>query len=320
MNYRRLGSSGLKVSELSLGSWVTFGNQLDQQKAAELIHAAYDHGVNYFDNADVYAMGQAETLMGQAITDLPRHELVISSKAFWPTQKGPNGCGLSRKHLTESLNGSLKRLGTDYVDLYFCHRFDPATPVLEVVQTMDNFVRQGKVLYWGTSEWRADQIAHAVGVAQAYHLIAPVMEQPMYNLFVRRKVELELYPVCRELGIGLTTFSPLFFGLLSGKYNDGIPAGSRASMEGDTETKEAITPQRIEKVRRLAALAQETGLTTAQLSIAYLLSHKEVSSVILGASRLSQLEQNLQASEAVAKLTPDVLDLLAAILGLAAAE
>mgnify|MGYP001130261705 CR=1 FL=1 len=209
MHYRRLGRSGLKVSEISLGAWITFGNQIDEKTASDLIHAAYDQGVNYFDNADAYAMGQAEIVMGKAIADLPRPALVISSKVFWPTLPGPNGRGLSRKHITESLHLSLKRLDLDYVDLYFCHRYDPDTPVDEVVFTMNDLIRQGKILYWGTSEWEAAQIAQAVGVARQYNLIPPTMEQPQYNLFHRRRVEIELAPICREYGIGLTTWSPL---------------------------------------------------------------------------------------------------------------
>ena len=315
-----MGLSGLKVSELSLGSWVTFGVQLDQQRATGIIHAAYKQGINYFDNADVYDLGQAEILMGQAIADLPRHELVISSKVFWPTQKSPNDWGLSRKHSMESVHASLKRLNTEYLDLYFCHRYDIETPLEEVVQTMAILVRQGKILYWGTSEWQAAQIANAIELARSYGLISPSMEQPMYNLFTRRKVELDLILLCRSMGIGLTTFSPFFFGLLTGKYNNGIPADSRANMDGDTETKDAITPQRVEKVRLLAVLAKELGITTAQLSIAYLLSAPEVGTVIMGASRISQLDENLKAAGLSTTLIPEVLERLTALLGLATLE
>src|SRR5512141_2914932 len=204
MHYRRLGRSGLKVSEISLGAWVTFGTQVDETKASDLIHAAYDQGINYFDNADMYAAGQAETLMGKAIRDLQRETLVISSKVFWPTMPGPNGRGLSRKHIVESVNASLKRLGTDYLDLYFCHRFDPDTPIDEVVYTMDILVRQGKILYWGTSEWRAWQVSTAFAIAAQHHLIPPTMEQPQYNMFHRRRVEMELASLCKEYGLGLT--------------------------------------------------------------------------------------------------------------------
>ncbi|MEJ5203494.1 MAG: aldo/keto reductase, partial [Anaerolineales bacterium] len=242
MHYRRLGRSGLKVSEISLGAWVTFGTQIDQNIASNLIHAAYDQGINFFDNADVYANGQAEIIMGKAIRDLPREALVISSKVFWPTMPGPNGRGLSRKHVVESLHASLKRLELDYLDLYFCHRFDPDTPVEEVVYTMDTLIRQGKILYWGTSEWEAAQIVQAYGVAQRYNLAPPTMEQPQYNMFHRKRVEIELSPICKEFGLGLTTWSPLYFGILSGKYNEGIPEGSRASLEDMAWIRDRITP------------------------------------------------------------------------------
>lgn len=315
MHYRRLGRSGLKVSEISLGAWVTFGNQVDEKLADELIHAAYDQGVNFFDNADMYANGQAETLMGKAIRDLPREALVISSKVFWPTMPGPNGRGLSRKHVTESIHASLRRLQTDYVDLYFCHRFDPDTPVEEVVYTMNDLIHQGKVLYWGTSEWEPHQIMEAIGIARANHLIGPTMEQPQYNMFHRKRVENFLAPVCREQGMGLTTFSPLYYGILSGKYNDGIPEGSRASLESMAWMRDRITPERIQIVRQLTALAGEIGATTSQLAIAWVLRRKEVSSVITGASSLEQLDENLQAADLVERLTDEILETIEQIIG-----
>ncbi|HZU87307.1 MAG TPA: aldo/keto reductase, partial [Anaerolineaceae bacterium] len=262
MHYRRLGRSGLKVSEISLGAWVTFGNQIKEEAARELIHAAYDQGVNFFDNADMYASGQAETVMGEAIKDLPREALVISSKVFWPTMPGPNGRGLSRKHIFESVHASLRRLGTDYLDLYFCHRYDPDTPVEEVVRIMNDLMHQGKILYWGTSEWDASQVAQAIGIARQYGLVPPTMEQPQYNLFHRQRVEVELAPICKEFGLGLTTWSPLAFGILSGKYNEGIPDGSRASMPDMGWIRDQITPERIVIVRQLTALARELGWTT----------------------------------------------------------
>lgn len=308
MHYRRLGRSGLKISEISLGAWITFGNQISEQNAVDLIHAAYDQGVNYFDNADMYAAGQAEVVMGRAIASLPREALVISSKVFWPTMPGPNGRGLSRKHIIESVHASLKRLGTDYLDLYFCHRYDPDTPIEEVVQTMDILVRQGKILYWGTSEWEAAQVAQAFGAARQYGFIPPTMEQPQYNLFHRKRVELELTPVCRDFGLGLTTWSPLYSGILSGKYNDGIPEGSRASLLDMSWIRDRITLDRIRAVRQLTALATELEITTAQLAIAWLLRRKEVSSVITGATRVEQLDENLGAAEATEKLTDDVLE------------
>jgi len=315
MHYRRLGRSGLKVSEISLGAWVTFGNQISEQTASDLIHAAYDQGVNFFDNADAYANGLAETVMGKAIADLPRPALVISSKVFWPTLPGPNGRGLSRKHITESLHLSLKRLNLDYVDLYFCHRYDPDTPVDEVVFTMNDLIRQGKILYWGTSEWEAAQIAQAVGVAKQYNLIPPSMEQPQYNMFHRRRVELELTPICREYGIGLTTWSPLYSGLLSGKYNEGIPTGSRADRTDMAWIRDRITPERVGIVRQLTALATELGLTTAQLAIGWIMRRKEVASVITGATSMEQLDENLAAHDAQEHLTDEVLERIEQIMG-----
>lgn len=315
MHYRRLGRSGLKVSEISLGAWITFGGQLDENDASDLIHAAYDQGINFFDNADMYASGQAEELMGRAIRGLPREALVISSKVFWPTMPGPNGRGLSRKHVTESIHASLRRLGVDYLDLYFCHRFDPDTPVEEVVWTMNNLIAQGKILYWGTSEWEAAQIVQAVGFARQMNLIGPSMEQPQYNLFHRRRVELELAPVVREFGIGLTTFSPLYYGILSGKYNDGIPTGSRASLPDMVWIRDRITPERTAVTSDLTRLAGELEMTTAQLALTWILRRKEVSSVITGATRLEQLDENLAASEYVDRLTDDVLEQIEQIAG-----
>ncbi|MFN2146041.1 MAG: aldo/keto reductase [Anaerolineales bacterium] len=314
MHYRRLGRSGLKISEISLGSWVTMGSQIDEKTSKELIHTAFDKGVNFFDNADIYARGQAEIVMGQAIKDLPREQLVISSKVFWPTMEGPNGRGLSRKHLTESINASLERLGTDYVDLYFCHRFDPDTPIEEIVFTMNMLIQQGKVLYWGTSEWRASQIAEAFGVARQFNLIPPTMEQPQYHMFHRHRVEAELALLVEAYGIGLTTWSPLASGVLTGKYNDGIPEGSRASLDSMSWIQEHITQERINKVKLLQSIAGDLGITTAQLAIAWLLRRKEVSSVITGATKLTQLNENLAAREAVEKLTEDVLESIEAIL------
>ncbi|HBX70998.1 MAG TPA: aldo/keto reductase [Chloroflexi bacterium] len=315
MHYRRLGKSGLKVSEISLGSWVTFGSQLDEKAARQLIHAAYNAGVNFFDNADVYADGQAEVIMGQAIKDLPREALVLSSKVFWPTMPGPNGRGLSRKHITESIHASLRRLGTDYLDLYFCHRFDPDTPVDEVVFTMNHLIQQGKILYWGTSEWSAAQISLAYGVARQYNLIPPSMEQPQYNMFQRKRFENEIAPLAKELGIGLTTFSPLYFGILTGKYNDGIPEDSRAAMESAAWMEDYLTPERLDTVRLLEVIAADLGITLAQLALAWILRRKEISSVITGATKKSQLQDNLAASEAVTSLTDDVLAQIDEILG-----
>jgi voltage-dependent potassium channel beta subunit len=315
MHYRRLGRSGLKISEISLGAWVTFGSQVDEETSIELIQAAYEAGVNFFDNADIYANGQAELVMGKALKNMPREALVLSSKVFWPTMPGPNGRGLSRKHIIESINASLKRFGTDYIDLYFCHRFDPDTPIDEIVFTMDTLVRQGKILYWGTSEWRAWQVSAAFSVATQHHLMPPSMEQPQYNMFHRRRVEMELSSLCKEYGLGLTTWSPLYYGILTGKYNDGIPEGSRASMESMAWIRDRITPERVSIVRELTNLAAEIDITTAQLAIAWLLRRKEVSSVITGATNLKQLQDNLDAAESVEKLNDDMLDKIESILG-----
>ncbi|HSG25473.1 MAG TPA: aldo/keto reductase [Anaerolineales bacterium] len=314
MHYRRLGRSGLKISEISLGAWVTMGSQIDEKISKELILHAFENGVNFFDNADIYARGQAELVMGAAIKDLPREQLVLSSKVFWPTMDGPNGRGLSRKHITESIHHSLKRMGTDYLDLYFCHRFDPDTPIEEVVVTMNMLIQQGKILYWGTSEWRASQIAEAYGIARQYHLIPPAMEQPQYHMFHRRRVESELSPLAESFGIGLTTWSPLASGVLTGKYNEGIPEGSRASMKSMAWLKDDITQERIAKVILLEGIAKELGISTAQLAIAWLLRRKEVSSVITGASNLNQLKENLDARKAVDSLTDDLLERIEKIL------
>lgn len=314
MHYRRLGTSGLKVSEISLGAWVTFGAQIEDGTASKLLHAAYDKGVNFFDNADQYAAGEAEKTMAKAIKDLPREALVISSKVFWPTMPGPNGRGLSRKHITESIHASLKRLGTDYLDLYFCHRFDPDTPVEEVVYTMNMLIQQGKILYWGTSEWRASQITQAYGIARQYGLVPPTMEQPQYNMIHRRRVEHELSSVCNALGIGLTIFSPLAAGILTGKYNKGIPEGSRATLEGMGWVTGRLEGEGVKRVQQLVELAGDLGITPAQLAIAWCLRRKEVSSVITGATSLAQLNDSLGAAEITDKLDDGVLERIETIL------
>ena len=308
MHYRRLGHSGLKVSEISLGSWITFGGQIDEETAVALIHAAYEQGINFFDNADMYANGQAEIVLGKAIKELPREELVISSKVFWPVGKGPNARGLSRKHITEAVHASLNRLGLDYLDLYFCHRYDPDTTVEEVVRTMNDLIHQGKILYWGTSEWEAAQVMEAYGVARQYGLIPPTMEQPQYNVFHRKRVEDTLMPICRDLGLGLTTFSPLYYGILTGKYNEGIPQGSRASLDDYAWIRDRITPMNISIVKKLTEVANDLSITPSQLAIAWILRRKEVSSVITGASRLEQLDENLGASEAYERFTENDID------------
>lgn len=313
MHYRRLGRAGIKVSEISLGSWITFGDQIQEKISADLVHTAYEKGINYFDCADIYANGKAETVLGNAIKGLSRPTLVISSKVFWPTFEGVNGKGLSRKHIVESIDLSLKRLQLDYLDLYFCHRYDPDTTIEEVVQTMDMLVRSGKILYWGTSEWKAVNIAQAIEFAKQNGLIAPVMEQPQYNLLKRTNVEEDLEPLTSFYGLGLTTFSPLRNGILTGKYNNGIPEGSRAAMENMGWLRDQITMETVEKVREFTKLAEELGVTPAQLSIAWVLRRKEVSSVITGASKVEQLDDNLNAAALVEKLDERILDQIDAI-------
>ena len=308
MHYRRLGRTGIKLSEISLGAWVTFGAQIEDKTAADLIREAYDAGVNFFDNADVYANGRAEEVMGEAIRGLARETLVISTKVFSPTFAGVNGRGLSRKHITESINASLLRLNLDYVDIYFCHRHDPDTTVEEVVQTMDILVRQGKALYWGTSEWDVFHLTQAISFARDNGLIPPAVEQPVYHLTARSRVENDLAPLCQELGLGLTTYSPLFHGILSGKYNNGFPEGSRASLEEMGWLRDRITPKTIAQVKSLTAIASNLGATTAQLAIAWLLRRKEVTSVITGATRVEQLDENLAAAEIAEKLDEATLE------------
>jgi voltage-dependent potassium channel beta subunit len=312
MEYSRMGNTGLKLSRISLGAWLTYGEQVDDRTAADILHAAYERGINFFDNADVYAMGRAEEVMGKAIEKLPREGLVISSKVFWRTMEGPTGRGLSRKHIMEACHASLKRLGTDRIDLYFCHRYDPETPLDEVVQAMSDLVRQGKVLYWGTSEWRASQIAHAYGLAWKRGLTPPAVEQPHYNMFVRRRVEEDLAPAAEALGFGLVTWSPLRSGLLTGKYNQGIPAGTR--LDRHEWLRGVLTDESIEKVRQLGKLASEIGVTLPVLAIAWLLRLPQVTSVITGATSLKQFEENVSGIEAVDKLTPEVLEQVETIL------
>jgi voltage-dependent potassium channel beta subunit len=300
MNYRRLGRSGLQVSELSLGSWVTYGNQVDHRVARESLAAAYDAGVNFFDNAEVYAGGQSETIMGAALKELawPRVSYVVSTKFFWGINRGPN------QHHT--LNR--KRLQLDYVDLVFCHRPDPATPIEETVWAMSDMITRGRALYWGTSEWNADEIRAAYEIAERHHLHKPVMEQPEYNLFHRSRVEDEYARLYEDIGLGLTTWSPLASGLLTGKYRSGVPSGSRAEVKGYEFLREQLTDVRKnEIVGRLAKIAEELGCTLAQLALAWVLKNPRVSTVITGASHPSQILENLKAAEVAERITPQVL-------------
>jgi voltage-dependent potassium channel beta subunit len=316
MNYRRLGKSGLKVSELSLGAWVTFGDQIGEDLAENCMAAAREHGVNFFDNAEGYAEGRAETMMGNVIKKLgwQREDLVVSTKIFWGG-KGPNDTGLSHKHVIEGMNNALRRLQMDYVDLVFCHRPDPNTPIEETVRAMDQVVRSGKAFYWGTSEWSAAEIARADGLARQYDLTPPVMEQPQYNMFERERFEKEYSILYRELGYGTTIWSPLASGLLSGKYNDGIPEGSRATLPGyEWLRKHVITPERVEKVKQLVPIADELGCTMSQFALAWCLKNPNVSTVITGASRPEQVHENMKALEVVPKMTPEVMQRIEAVL------
>jgi voltage-dependent potassium channel beta subunit len=303
MKYRRLGRSGLQLSALSYGAWVNFGRGVGRGEARELIACAWDHGVNFFDNAEGYGHGEAERIMGDALADLrlPRDGWCVSSKVFFGAASDPRPTqrGLSRKHVVEACHGALRRLRVEHLDLYFCHRPDPDTPVAETVAAMDLLVRQGKVLYWGTSEWPAAMIAEAFAIAADAGLAAPTMEQPQYNLFERERVEREYAPLYAQHGLGTTTFSPLASGLLSGKYGGGGDAGGRLGAPEfawlDNHVGGALGRRRVEAVRRLAPIAAELGCSTAQLAIAWCLGNPDVSSVILGASRVGQLEENLAA-------------------------
>jgi voltage-dependent potassium channel beta subunit len=317
LNYRRLGSAGIKLSELSLGAWVTYGGQVGEDVATKCMSKAYELGVNFFDNAEAYAHGNAEVVMGNVIKKLgwKREDIVVSSKAFWGGH-GPNDEGLSRKHIYEACRRSLKRLQLDYLDLFFCHRPDPDTPIEETVRAMDDLVHQGLVLYWGTSEWSGAEIMRAHGIAKELGLTPPQMEQPQYNMLHRERVEKEYLPLYREIGLGTTTWSPLLSGLLSGKYNKGIPPGTRASLEGYGWLKEnVITPENVAKVRALEPVAKELGCTMAQIALAWARRNENVSTVITGATRPEQVEENMQSLNYVSALTSDVLGRIDAILG-----
>jgi voltage-dependent potassium channel beta subunit len=310
MRYRRLGRSGLKVSLLSFGSWVSFGPQLAGDNARECLAAAYDAGVNFFDNAEVYAGGRSETIMGEAIAQLgwPRHTYVLSSKFFWGIDDSVNTRNtLNRKYLLHAIDGSLRRLGVEFLDLIFCHRADPETPVEETVWAMHNIIESGRALYWGTSEWSAEEIRRAWDFASREHLHCPTMEQPEYNLFNRAKVEEEFVPLYSDIGLGLTTWSPLASGLLSGKYLEGVPEGSRATLPGYGWLRDRLTdPEANRRVRELKQVADDLGVSLSQLSIAWCASNPHVSTVITGASRVEQVRENLGALDALARLTPDV--------------
>ena len=315
MQYRRLGASGLKVSELSLGSWITYHTQVDVAAAKEMLAVAMDAGVNFFDNAEVYAQGQSETVMGEAIKALkwPRLSYVVSTKFFWGLgREAGNPVNridtLNRKYLTQAIDGSLRRMQLDCIDLVFCHRPDPHTPIEETVWAMSDMITRGKALYWGTSEWSAGDIRAAWDIADRHHLHKPVMEQPQYHLFHRKRVEQEYARLYEDIGLGLTTWSPLASGLLTGKYRNGIPAGSRGALENMGWLAKGLTDAaKNAAVARLEAIAGELGATVAQLAIAWAARNPRVSSVITGASNVGQLRANLGAVDVLPKLTPDVL-------------
>jgi voltage-dependent potassium channel beta subunit len=311
MEYRRLGRSGLRVSVLSFGSWVSFGAQLDTGKARDCLAAAYESGVNFFDNAESYASGESERIMGAAIAKLgwPRHSYVVSTKFFWGLHDTVNMRNtLNRKYLSQAIDGSLERFGLDFLDLVYCHRPDPDTPIEETVWAMSDMVSSGRAHYWGTSEWSADEIRAAWDIAERHHLHKPVMEQPQYNLFARRRVEHEYARLYEDIGLGLTVWSPLASGLLTGKYLDGVPEGSRPTLPGYEWLRASLTdPERNAKVRELETVADELGCTLSQLAIAWCAKNPHVSSVITGASREEQVRENLGALEVLPKLDESLL-------------
>jgi len=319
MQYRRLGRSGLKVSELSLGSWVTYGNQVDTRLARELMAAAFDAGVNFFDNAEVYAGGKSEAIMGAVLKELawPRIQYVVSTKFYWGLRTNVNDTNtLNRKYLLSAITGSLARLQLDYVDLVYCHRPDPHTPIEETVWAMHDMIERGYALYWGTSEWSADEIRAAWDIADRRNLHKPVMEQPEYNLLHRQRVEREYARLYEDIGLGLTTWSPLASGLLSGKYRAGVPEGSRATVASYASLKERLTdPEQNARVARLSEVADALGCTLAQLALAWVLKNRHVSSVITGASRVSQVEENMKAAEFADQLSPELMARIDELVG-----
>jgi len=320
MEYRNLGKSGLQLSVLSFGSWVSFHKQIGDNIADELMGIAYDKGINFFDNAEVYALGESERMMGRVLKkkNWDRTSYVISSKAFfgWRGKENkPNQHGLSRKHLVEACNEALQRLQTDYLDLYFCHRPDKNTPIEEVVWTMNTLIQQGKILYWGTSEWSAQEIMEAHMVARQYHLMGPTMEQPEYNLFNRKKIEKEYLQIFKNIGLGTTIWSPLASGLLTGKYNNGVPEGSRLGIEGFEWLKDKVLQQeRINKVKNLQKIVERLNVSLANLSIAWCIKNPNVTTAILGATKKEQLLENLKSLEALPLLTNTIMEEIDSIM------
>lgn len=316
MEYRRLGKSGLKVSVLSFGSWLTFGKQIEDGTATALMHRAYDAGVNFFDNAEIYARGQSETVMGEILhqANWARDTYTVSSKVYWGGDK-PTQIGLSRKHVTEACHAALKRLQVDYLDLYFCHRPDKSTPVEETVWAMHNLIQQGKILYWGTSEWSAQELQEAYSAARQYNLVPPTMEQPQYNMFVRNRVEVEYKKLYEGMGLGTTIWSPLASGLLTGKYNDGSADKTRLDIEGmDWLKNRVLVEENLAKVAKLIVLANELGTTMPRLALAWTIKNPNVSTAIMGASKVSQLDDNLQALTLLPLLTDEVMAAIEVIL------
>lgn len=321
MEYRKMGKTGLELSVLSFGSWVTFAKQIDDGISDRLMGMAYDSGINFFDNAEVYALGESERMMGRVLKNKQwdRTSYTVSSKVYfgWRGKENkPNQTGLSRKHIVEACHEALQRLQVDYLDLFFCHRPDRTTPVEEVVWTMNHLIQQGKILYWGTSEWSAAEIMEAHMVARDLKLIGPAMEQPQYNMFERQKMESDYVTIFNNIGMGTTIWSPLASGLLTGKYNDGIPQDSRLALNGFEWLKDrTLNEQRIEKVRQLTALAQELGASMSTLAIAWCIRNKNVTTAILGATRESQLSENLKALEVLPLLTDEVMARIDEIIG-----
>ncbi|MFS8008071.1 putative NADP-dependent oxidoreductase domain-containing protein [Helianthus anomalus] len=316
MQYKNLGRSGLKVSQISYGAWVTFGNQIDVKEAKTLLQCCRDHGVNFFDNAEVYANGRAEEIMGQAIRELgwKRSDVVISTKIFWGGP-GPNDKGLSRKHIIEGTKASLKRLDMEYVDLIYCHRPDSSTPIEETVRAMNYVINKGWAFYWGTSEWSAQQITEACEIAKRLGLVGPIVEQPEYNMISRHKVENEYLPLYTNYGIGLTTWSPLASGVLTGKYNSGVPADSRFALENyKSLASRSLVDDVLKKVRNLKPIADELNVPMSQLAIAWCAANPNVSSVITGATKESQIQENMKAIDVIPKLTPEVMEKIEAVI------
>lgn len=320
MEYRRLGRSGLQISVLSFGSWVSFSKQINDKVADELMGIAYDNGINFFDNAEVYALGESEKMMGRVLKKKKwdRTSYTVSSKAFWGwrgKENKPNQAGCSRKHMIEACNEALQRLQVDYLDMYFCHRPDKHTPIEETVWAMNHLIQQGKVLYWGTSEWSGVEIMEAHRIAEKCRLIGPTMEQPQYNLFEREKVENEFLDIYKNVGLGTTIWSPLASGLLSGKYNDGLPPNSRFALEGFNWLKDRwIKDDKLKKVKKISTLAEQLNVTTAALSIAWCIKNPNVSTAILGATKKQQLIENLKALDVLPLLTPTIMEKIETIM------